>query len=85
MYYLFYLKTPPEFFRNNSKVERDAFGFVNVKEFGKYYFANNASDVKFKGQKVLYINDMKQIPHNAHVLKTFYLENGDPVLAAYTI
>ncbi len=85
IYYLFYLKTPPETFRNNAKVERDSFGFVKVKDFGKFSFDSNISGPRLEDEKVLYISDMKNIPRNAKVLKTFYLKNGSPVLIAYVI
>jgi len=85
IYYLFYLQVPPETFRKNAKIERDSFGFVKVKDFGKFSFDSNISGSKLKGKKVLYISDMKNIPQKAKVLKTFYLKNGMPVLIAYTM
>lgn len=85
VYYLFYLHISPETFRNNVKVERDAFGFVKVKEVGKFSFESNISGSKLKGEKVLYISDMKNIPQKAKVLKTFYLKNGSPILIAYSM
>ena len=85
IYYLFYLHISPEVFRNNAKVERDAFGFVKVKEFGKYTFGGPNTDSNSKGKKILYINNMNNIPHNAKILKTFYLKNGNAVLVAYII
>lgn len=38
IYFLFYLQIDPREFRRTAAVERDAFGFVKVKSFGKYHF-----------------------------------------------
>lgn len=84
IYYLFFNKTDPNVFRNTAIVHRDAFGFVDVQGFEKYRFANNVNDIPNDGKNILYINDWQSLPKNAHVLKTFYLLNGDPVLKAYT-
>lgn len=83
IYYLFYLKIDPRWFNNNSVVKRDSFGFVNVEQVGKYYFMRNPNSYT-KG-KILFINSVKDTPNNAKILKTFYLLNGEPILAAYTI
>ena len=83
-YYLFYTKTSPEVFRKTSNVERDAFGFVTVKGFGKYVFPKNYDYSLSKDKKVLYINTPYSLPKNINVLKTFYLLNGQPILVAYT-
>ena len=84
IYYLFYTKTDPDIFRKTSTVERDAFGFVTVKSFGKYVFPNNYDYSLSKNKKVLYINTPYNLPKNINVLKTFYLLNGEPILVAYT-
>ncbi len=83
IYYLFYTKTPPGEFKKTAKVEREVFGFVNVKGYGKYRFLKDLKDVSNK--KVLYVNSAQNTPNNAKILKTFYLLNGDPVLKAYTL
>jgi 4-amino-4-deoxy-L-arabinose transferase-like glycosyltransferase len=84
IYYLFYQHITPDYFRSNAKVERDAFGFVNVSSYGKYIFTKDPAVLKQQG-KVLYIADARSIPKNAKVLQMFHLVNGDPVLAAYTL
>lgn len=84
IYYLFYTKSDPDTFRKTSTVERDAFGFVTVKSFGKYVFPNNYDYSLSKNKKVLYINTPYNLPKNINVLKTFYLLNGEPILVAYT-
>ncbi len=83
IYYLFYTKTDPEFFRKNSVVKRDVFGFVTVDSFGKYYFPQDLT-YKDKGKKVLFISTPDHLPTGSKTLKTFYLLNGEPVLVAYT-
>lgn len=85
IYYLFYAKTNPEFFRQTARVERDSFGFVTVKGFGKYVFPKNYDYSLSKNNKVLYINTPYNLPKNIKIQKTFYLLNGEPVLVAYTV
>lgn len=85
IYYLFYTKTDPDIFRNTALIHRDSFGFVEVTGFENYRFANNLNEIWNSNKSVLYINDRLQVPKNAHILKTFYLLNGDPVLEAYTL
>jgi len=85
IYYLYYLKTNPNFFRMNAEVKRDAFGFVQVNGFGKYRFAQNLSEIDIKNKKVLYVDAAKNVPENAQILKTFYRMDGTPTLKAYTL
>lgn len=85
IYYLYYLKIDPGFFRRNSEIKRDAFGFVDVKGFGKYKFAENLSEIRNKNKNVLYVDVVKNVPENTIFLKTFYLLNGTPTLKAYTL
>lgn len=85
IYYLFYTKTDPEFFRQTVNVQRDPFGFVTIYGFGKYLFPKDYNYSLSKTKKVLYINTPYNLPRNIKILKTFYLLNGQPVLVAYTI
>lgn len=84
VYYLFYGNISPEDFRNNSKIQRDPFGFVTVERVGKYHFPRNFTYEANKDKKVLYINTPHNLPTNVSILKTFYLLDGRPVLVAYT-
>ncbi len=84
IYYLFYSQTNPDFFRKNSMVKRDGFGFVNVEKVGKFIFPQSFNHELSKNKNVLYINTPYNLPKNIHVLKKFYLLNGQPVLVAYT-
>ncbi len=84
IYYLFYGKVSPDYFRNNSTVTRDAFGFVDVKALGKYSFVGNPASSDLIKKNSLYITDRYNVPGSARVLKTFYLLNGQPSLIAFT-
>ena len=85
IYYLFYTKTDPNYFRQTAVVKRDIFGFVDVESFGKYIFPQKFNYLLSSNKKVLYINASNSVPNNAKVLKRFYLLNGKEVLTAYTI
>ena len=85
VYYLFYTKTDPNYFRETVNISRDIFGFVSVNSFGKYIFPQNFNHSLSATKKVLYIDNSKNLPGNAKVLKRFYLLNGEEKLVAYTI
>ncbi len=85
IYYLFYLKVNPSIYRKTAAIHRDAFGFVTIEKFGKYLFPKDYTYSLSKTKKVLYINTPYSLPKNIHILKTFYLLDGQPVLVAYTI
>lgn len=84
IYYLFYTKTDPDYFRKNAVIERDSFGFVKIKQFGKYVFPDSFDNNLSKKYKVLYISTPYNYPSNITVRKSFYLLNGKEVLVAYT-
>ena len=83
IYYLFYTKTDPRFFRKESIVKRDAFGFVAVEKFGKYYFLNNIDKAENKNGETLFVRTPKNVPSEANILENFYLLNGEISLVAY--
>lgn len=83
IYYLFYTKTDPRIFRENSTVSRDAFGFVTVNGFGKYRFLNSTTKIKINTGRNLFIDTPKNVPAKANILKTFYLLNNSISLVAY--
>lgn len=85
IYYLFYTKTDPKFFRETAVVHRDVFGFVNIEKFGKYVFPNDYNYSLSKKYKILYVNTPYNLPKDIKILKTFNLLNGQPVLVAYTL
>lgn len=84
-YLLFYLQYSPEKFRQTAVVERDPFGFVNVKSFDKYIFGIDDAKKDVQGKKNLYIDIPRKVPGNATVLEKFKLRNGDVSLEAYTL
>jgi hypothetical protein len=85
IYYLFYTKTSPNYFRQTANIQRDAFGFVTVESFGKYSFPSSFNYNLSKKERVLYIGSSGSLPKGAKILKSFNLLNGQPVLVAYTI
>ena len=82
IYYLFYMKTPPQQYRKTAIISRDAFGFVDVLGYGKYRFPKKMPGTLQTG--VLYINVANSVPSNVHVMQNFYALNGDKILVAYT-
>ena len=85
IYYLFYTKTNPNYFRQTANIQRDSFGFVTIESFGKYSFPVSFNYPLSKKEKVLYINSLENLPKGAKILKTFYLLNSQPILVAYTL
>jgi len=84
IYYLFYTKTDPRIFREDSVVRRDAFGFVTVDKFGKYNFLNGATKINNKkGSKNLFIKTPGNVPEKVNRLKIFNILNGSTALVAY--
>ena len=81
MYYLFYNKVDPDFYRNNSEVEREVFGFVHVKRIGKYSFIDG-EDPSHSG-KTIYVRRSDSLPDDVTVLKEFKLLDGNSMLSAY--
>jgi 4-amino-4-deoxy-L-arabinose transferase-like glycosyltransferase len=86
-YYAFYMKTDPAFFRKTAIVARDVFGFVEVKGFGKYQFADDLNGIPNdkNAKKILYINIPEAVPENARILETFQYPDGYHRLTAYTL
>jgi len=82
IYFLFYLKKDPAWFREKAVVEREVFGFVKVKSMGKYYFGEKFEE-RDPNERVLYFDVVDQVPNSARVLRDFYLPNGDQALTAY--
>lgn len=84
IYLLYYLQKNPSEFRREAIVERDVFGFVNVRSFDKYHFFRPEETPLVSG-RALVIGAPDKIPKDVQVLKTFYLLNGKEVLKAYEI
>ena len=84
IYTLFYKKYDPKLFRKEAVVHRDAFGFVNVLSFNKYYFDKNAL-YKTAGNKILFIDSPVDVPKSSKVLRRFTTLDGKEVMVAYTL
>ncbi|HEX8932236.1 MAG TPA: hypothetical protein VF810_03725, partial [Patescibacteria group bacterium] len=84
IYTLFYKKYTPAEFRKDADIKRDAFGFVTVDRFGKYYFNKDMVN-QSKTKNVLYIDSLGDVPKNAKILKEFKALDGANVLVAYTL
>lgn len=83
IYYLFYTKTEPSYFRKTAKVKRDVFGFVTVEGFDKYKFVKDLNTAKDSSKKTLVIRSVGQIPESAKLLKKFNVLDGTDTLWAY--
>jgi 4-amino-4-deoxy-L-arabinose transferase-like glycosyltransferase len=84
VYYLFYGKVDPKYFRSNAVINRDPFGFVTVSKIGKLNFVDNPISPLLIKKQTLYVTDKWNIPVHAKILKTFYLLNGDISLMVFT-
>lgn len=84
IYYLFYTKMQPDFFRTNSVVKRSTFGFVHVERLGRYNFLKDVKSKNISAGKNLFIDTKENFPSNANMVKEFKLLNGNTVLIAYT-
>jgi 4-amino-4-deoxy-L-arabinose transferase-like glycosyltransferase len=83
IYYLFYLQYPPQKFRNEGTIYREALGFVHVQSFSKFHFSDQIG--KIHDTKALYIATPGERPGNTNLIKEFKLLNGHVALVAYTL
>jgi 4-amino-4-deoxy-L-arabinose transferase-like glycosyltransferase len=84
IYFLFYQKTDPKFFRETAEVERDIFGFVNIKRFGKYYFGEGEINEAPANGKVLVVETPERVPKaNTEILKEVKYLDGEIAIVAY--
>lgn len=86
-YYAYYMKTDPTYFRKTAEVTRDVFGFVEVKGFSKFRFADDINGLPNdrNAKKILYINIPEAVPQKAKILETFHYPDGYHRLTAYTL
>jgi hypothetical protein len=83
IFYLFYTQLDPKKFRQDSLVERETLGFVNVWRVGKYrFFKGGLSPMKIKEGSVI-VCWFDQVPSNVKILKEIFLPNGQKTLVAY--
>ncbi len=85
VYYLFYRKIDPEYFRENSQVDRDVFGFVDVRRVGKYHFLRDLSKDVNPNERALYVNVENAVPEKATILKIFDSLEKKTQFVVYTL
>lgn len=85
IYFLFYEKTTPLYFQQTAIVEREVFGFVHVKSFGKYFFGKDLNEFRKLPGKTLFIDRANNTPSEAKILNKVNLLNGEPTLVSYTL
>lgn len=85
IYYLFYLHILPTEFRKTAVIMRDSYGFVAVRQVGKYIFTDDTTPLRGQGKTLYIVSAGHQLPSTTKILKTFYLYQGGPVLYAYEI
>lgn len=83
IYFLFHTKYPPEKFRENSTVFKDAAGFTHVSRIGKYLFKNDLDEGVDMSEKNLFIAEQNKLPSRIKVLRRFKQLDGTVVLVAY--
>lgn len=83
IYYLFYTKYPPQKFRDEAQIYREALGFVHVNSYAKLHFSDKITQIHEKDS--LYIATPSEKPQDGQILKEFKLLNGQTALVAYTL
>lgn len=83
IYALFYARYDPAKFRKEARIEREVYGFVHVREFGKYKFVESVGNNIDRSRKILYLDTPAKIPDDAKILKKFSLLDKNEVLVAY--
>lgn len=85
MYYLFYGRVNPNYYRSHARIRRDAVGFVHVDGFDNLVFTDSIPGVTLSGQNILYINLSQDVPAGVIPQRVFHLVNGNPVLESYQL
>lgn len=83
IYFLFYSKYPPQKFRENSHVFKDAAGFTHVAKIGKYSFKETLDKDVDMSEKNLFIGDPSKLPSKIKILKEFKRLDGSSAFVAY--
>lgn len=83
IYFLFYLQEDPQKFRQEAKVEREVYGYVKVKSYGKYHFFEKPE--LGPQEKILSIEKAREDLKDLAPIKTFYLLNNKEILKAFKI
>lgn len=84
IYLLYHKKYDPKDFRREAVVNRDAFGFVDVKSFNKYYFYKDILPEAELGD-TLFVDSPFDVPGNVNIKKIIYTLNNEPAFVIYTL
>jgi len=82
IYYLFYNKIDPIYFRKYAIVERDIFGFVKVREIGKYKFVDSIRSDE-QNQRILFAEIENKNLEGYRYIKDITLLNNRPIFRLY--
>ena len=77
IYFLLYMKIDPRQYLQSAQIVKDQFGFIDVKGFDKFTFAQ-PEEVQAKG-KLLFITTPGSLPKDAQKLKTIENLSGKTV------
>lgn len=83
IYFLFYNQYSPNKFRQTAVIERNAFGFVNVKSFDKYVFGGLDLLQTHRDKKTLSVVSPQDLPKDKKPLKDIFLPDGKIILRVY--
>jgi len=84
IYLLFYGKYNPEYFQKNSVVEREALGFVNVRQVGNYIFVKNPGSIAEKSDgKNLIVDIPASVPEGSKIVHRIHALNDTTVFVMY--
>ena len=78
IYFLFYMKYPPQDFWQTANVVRDRFFFINVESFDKFIFSDDFERLNLSG-KVLYVAQPGRLPQGFQKISTIADLAGKPV------
>ena len=67
IYFLLYLKYPPQQFQQNSQIVKDKFFFLDVSSFDKFRFVNSLDDIKVSGN-IIYVMPEESMPPGAQIV-----------------
>lgn len=88
IYFLFYNNYSPNGFRKNALIERDSFGFVHVKQIGKYHFLSvlpQEIDSMYVISPTPSEDYRKMLPNGAKILQTIHRPDGTVADVIYSL
>lgn len=84
VYLLYHMKYDPAEFREKAVINRDAFGFVDVRKLDKYVFYKDLIPDAELGE-TLFVDSPYDVPANVNIKKIIYTPNMEPAFVAYTL